>query len=228
VLTFTAQILAGSRPLLWPFLRALALFRHAGAGHAHGAGAVRIGLAGLIVLAAQASLPAMPVVPLDSRWPSLLVVQHLLIGITLGFAVRWCSPRWNSRRADRPADGPELRRLLRPRHRPPGHRHSRFFGTTGGLAVHRRQRPPAGDGQALVQSFHAFPVGPSPSPSCAPMQPQAGARDLRLGLWIALPLVGMLLFVNLVLGVISRVAPQINVFAVGFPITLAWACSACC
>lgn len=35
-----------------------------------------------------------------------------------------------------------------------------------------------------------------------------------------LPLVGILLFVNIVLGVISRVAPQINVFAVGFPITL--------
>ena len=34
------------------------------------------------------------------------------------------------------------------------------------------------------------------------------------------PLADMLLFVNLVLGVISRVAPQINVFAVGFPITL--------
>jgi flagellar biosynthetic protein FliR len=41
-----------------------------------------------------------------------------------------------------------------------------------------------------------------------------------LGLWIALPLVGMLLFVNLVLGVISRVAPQISVFSVGFPITV--------
>ena len=33
-------------------------------------------------------------------------------------------------------------------------------------------------------------------------------------------MVGMLLFVNLVLGVISRVAPQISVFSVGFPITL--------
>ena len=30
----------------------------------------------------------------------------------------------------------------------------------------------------------------------------------------------MLLFVNLVLGVISRVAPQMQIFAVGFPITL--------
>jgi flagellar biosynthetic protein FliR len=30
----------------------------------------------------------------------------------------------------------------------------------------------------------------------------------------------MLMFVNLVLGFISRVAPQIQIFAVGFPITL--------
>ena len=30
----------------------------------------------------------------------------------------------------------------------------------------------------------------------------------------------MLLFVNLVLGVISRVAQQMNIFSVGFPITL--------
>ena len=41
------------------------------------------------------------------------------------------------------------------------------------------------------------------------------------GAWIALPLLTMLLFVNFVLGAISRVAPQINVFAVGFPVTLA-------
>ena len=35
-----------------------------------------------------------------------------------------------------------------------------------------------------------------------------------------MPLIAMLLFVNLVLGMISRVASQINIFAVGFPITL--------
>ena len=30
----------------------------------------------------------------------------------------------------------------------------------------------------------------------------------------------MLLFVNLVLGIVSRVAQQMNVFAIGFPITV--------
>jgi flagellar biosynthetic protein FliR len=47
-----------------------------------------------------------------------------------------------------------------------------------------------------------------------------GAEIFATGLWIALPLVTMMMFVNLVLGTISRVAPQINVFAVGFPVTL--------
>jgi flagellar biosynthetic protein FliR len=53
------------------------------------------------------------------------------------------------------------------------------------------------------------------------MQPQTwGAEVFALGLWIALPLIGMLMFVNLVLGIISRVASQMNVFAIGFPVTL--------
>jgi flagellar biosynthesis protein FliR len=47
-----------------------------------------------------------------------------------------------------------------------------------------------------------------------------GADLFASALWIALPVVGMLLFVNVALGIVSRVAPQINIFAVGFPLTL--------
>ena len=54
------------------------------------------------------------------------------------------------------------------------------------------------------------------------MQLQRLGTDLfASALWIALPMVGMLMFVNLALGIISRVAPQMNIFAVGFPVTLA-------
>jgi len=42
------------------------------------------------------------------------------------------------------------------------------------------------------------------------------ALALALGRWIVLPLVTMLLFVNRGLGAISRVAAQINIFAIGF------------
>ena len=47
-----------------------------------------------------------------------------------------------------------------------------------------------------------------------------GSELFASALWIALPMVGMLMFVNLALGIVSRVAPQMNIFAVGFPITL--------
>lgn len=39
-------------------------------------------------------------------------------------------------------------------------------------------------------------------------------------LMIALPVVTSLLIVNLAFGVMNRAAPQMNVFTVGFPITL--------
>jgi flagellar biosynthesis protein FliR len=37
---------------------------------------------------------------------------------------------------------------------------------------------------------------------------------------VALPVVALLLFVNLSLGLVSRVAPQLNIFAIGFPLTV--------
>ena len=74
---------------------------------------------------------------------------------------------------------------------------------------------------AVIQSFRAFPAGPEPFAFIRAMRPEAwGAEIFAIGLWIAMPLVGIMLFVNLVLGLISRVASQMNIFAIGFPITL--------
>jgi flagellar biosynthesis protein FliQ len=87
-------------------------------------------LAALIALAAQASLPPPPTVPLDSALAFALVLQQLLIGISLGFAVRLVFAAIEiRRRSGRPADGAELRRLLRPGDGQPGTATSRFFGT---------------------------------------------------------------------------------------------------
>jgi flagellar biosynthetic protein FliR len=74
---------------------------------------------------------------------------------------------------------------------------------------------------ATVKSFQAFPVDQNFLQALARMKLHTIGADLfASGLWIALPMIGMLMFVNLALGIISRVAPQINIFAVGFPITL--------
>jgi flagellar biosynthetic protein FliR len=47
-----------------------------------------------------------------------------------------------------------------------------------------------------------------------------GGRVFETGLLIALPAVVALVIVNLALGVVSRAAPQMNLFGIGFPITL--------
>ncbi|MFM8767058.1 MAG: flagellar biosynthetic protein FliR, partial [Rubrivivax sp.] len=49
---------------------------------------VRIALAAFITVTAQPSLPQMPAVPLDSALAVMLVIQQVLIGVTIGFAVR--------------------------------------------------------------------------------------------------------------------------------------------
>ena len=90
MLTFTeAELLAWITPLLWPFLRALALFTSLPVlGQRIVPVRVRIALAFFITVAAQATLPAMPNVPLDSSAALLLAAQQVLIGVALGFAVR--------------------------------------------------------------------------------------------------------------------------------------------
>jgi flagellar biosynthetic protein FliR len=74
---------------------------------------------------------------------------------------------------------------------------------------------------AVISSFELFPVGASAFESINRMRlHELGAVVFRYGLWIALPMIGMLLFINIVLGFVSRIAPQMNAFAIGFPLTL--------
>ena len=223
MITFTeAQVLAWLNPLLWPFLRALALFSAMPIlGTRNVPMRVRIGLAGLIAFAAQPTLPVSPVVALDSALAITLVVQQAIIGLSLGFAVRlvFASIEFAGEIIGLQM-GLNFAGFFDPISAATATASSRFYGTTvawlfivlnGHLLVIA----------ALVQSFSAFPVGPEPFAFLHQVQPQRWGSELfSTGLWIALPLITMLLFVNLVLGAISRVAPQINIFAVGFPVTL--------
>ena len=223
MLTFTeAQLLAWLSPVLWPFVRVLALFSALPVlGQRTVPVRVRVALSMLIVVAAQGSLPPMPAVPLDSPAAVALIVQNLLIGITLGFAVRivFSAVEFAGELIGLQM-GLNYAGLFDPATGSQGTATSRFFGTTVAFLFI------AGNAHllvvaAVVQSFHAFPVGDAPFAFLRAMQPQAwGAEVFGMGLWIALPMVGILLFVNLVLGIVARVAPQMNVFAIGFPVTL--------
>src|SRR5690606_33862196 len=75
--------------------------------------------------------------------------------------------------------------------------------------------------QMLVDSFATFPVGGSGlSTDNFLAIVGLGSWMFNAGLVISLPLFTALLVVNMSFGVMSRSAPQMNVFTVGFPITL--------
>lgn len=75
--------------------------------------------------------------------------------------------------------------------------------------------------ELLAHSFTTLPVGPV-GLAFADFRAVAGfITDMfALGLLVALPAVTVLLVVNLVFAVVSRAAPQLNLFAVGFPVSL--------
>ena len=223
MLTFNeAQILQWLTPLLWPFLRTLALFTSAPVLSSRAVPMrIKIGLALLIAVAAQASLPEMPVVPLDSATGLAMVVQQVLIGLTLGFSARvvFAAVEFAGELVGLQM-GLNFAGFFDPATGSQGTATSRFFTAIGSLlfvVVNGHLLLSV----AVLRSFEVFPVAAEPLAFIATLQPQVwGAEVFRLGLWIALPIVTMLLFVNLVLGVISRVAQQIQIFSVGFSITV--------
>lgn len=72
-----------------------------------------------------------------------------------------------------------------------------------------------------VESFYHLPLDGSGIDS-AGFRALAdwGARMLAGGVWMALPAVASLLVVNIAFGVMARAAPQLNIFAVGFPVSM--------
>lgn len=74
---------------------------------------------------------------------------------------------------------------------------------------------------ALADSFQAFPIS-STLPSAAAFHTLAewGTTIFTHALQLSMPLIGALMITNLALGILTRSAPQLNIFAVGFPITL--------
>jgi flagellar biosynthetic protein FliR len=73
---------------------------------------------------------------------------------------------------------------------------------------------------ALVQSFQEIPIGSTFSAGGFAMLAHWGGTLFAVGLHISLPVTAALLATNLTIGMMSRASPQLNIFAIGFPLTL--------
>lgn len=178
-------------------------------------------MAFFVALAAQASLGNQPVISVTGSQALGAVLQQVGIGLAIGFTVRlvfsavelagevvgfqmglnfaaFFDPSLNSQSSAVARFYGQMVALL-------------FIVLNGHLWVL----------MVVVRSFETFPVNQNFLEALAKMKIyNLGADLFASGLWIALPMIGMLMFVNLALGIVSRVAPQMNIYAVGFPVTL--------
>ncbi|CAG0951038.1 partial Flagellar biosynthetic protein FliR, partial [Rhodocyclaceae bacterium] len=75
---------------------------------------------------------------------------------------------------------------------------------------------------ALAESFKVLPVSTAPLAANGIAAMLSWSATIFIaGLLLSLPLVAALLIANIAMGVLTRVAPQLNLFAIGFPVTLA-------
>jgi flagellar biosynthetic protein FliR len=223
MITFTSeQLAAWYGAVFWPMVRVLALISVAPL-LSHRAVPVRmkiaLALSITVLLVPQVQSP--PITDVLTAPGLMLLINNVLIGVVIGFAVRLVFAALEL--------AGELIGLQM------GLSFAGFFNPSTG----QQQNAVASfmsllallmfiaiDGHlmlihALAESFRLYPV------SVGMDLPMGFDRLLRLGsdmfaiaLTIALPFLAVMLLTNVVLGVLARVAPQLNIFAVGFPMTI--------
>ena len=221
--TFTeADIMAWVMPVFWPFLRILAVFSSAPIFSSRSVPVrTRVGLAFIVAVCAQAGLPQQPLIGLTDPMAFQVVLQQVVLGVSIGLAVRivFASVELAGELIGLQM-GLNFAGFFDPSTNSQTSTVGRFFGNITMLLFvvlggHLMLL------QVVVASFETFPVGGNAFESINRLRlHELGAVMFRYGLWIALPMIGMLLFINIVLGIVSRVAPQMNAFAIGFPLTL--------
>jgi flagellar biosynthesis protein FliR len=206
----------------WPMCRIAAfLMSDPLLGHNSIPNSVKVGMAVVLSVLLAPVLPPMPDVPIVS-WQSLgIVVEQLLIGTSLGMVMRVtlaavemageiCGMQMGLAFASFYSAESNTNTMVL----------SRFLSMIALLMFL------ALNGHLLVldvlaQTFKSVPVGNLRIDALSwERVARYGGHIFLTGLLLSLPMVAALLIINLAMGILNRAAPQLTVFAVGFPVTL--------
>ena len=221
-LTFSeTQLMGFVSSFLWPFIRISGFIMVMPViGSRLVSAYIRIGLATLLTIAVIPTLPEMPRVDLLSLQSYLIAAEQLLIGISMAFLVQvlfqvfilagqMIAMQMGLGFASMvdPANGIfvaiisqfylMLTTLM-------------FFAMNGHLVAI----------EVLIESFFVLPVS-------VQWRFQGAFEIAALGTWlfasaifVALPAVTAILIINFAFGIMTRAAPQLNIFSLGFPFTM--------
>lgn len=223
MLSFTdAQLNTWLVAFVWPLVRILGLIMVAPVfGHRSVPAQVKIGLGVFIALIVSPTLPPPPDVALGSWQGLFILVQQFLIGLAIGFTMRviFASVELAGEIIGLQM-GLGFASFFDPQSAGQTLVLSRFFNLLAMLVFL------AVNAHLLVlglvaESFVTLPISTAPLAAEGFRSVAAfGSTIFVVGLQIALPLIAVLLMTNLALGILTRSAPQLNIFAIGFPITL--------
>ena len=219
----SAQLDAWMAALLWPLARVLAVLAAAPVlGQSRIPVRIRIGLGLGLVIVLAPTLPAPPPIAPASSAGMLILASQVVIGLAIGLALRLVFTA-----VEMAGDliGLQMGLGFAMFYDPGNVQHTPILGQFMGLlatltflAINGHLMVIA----ALAESFHALPIAATPvGANLFEALAKHGAIVFVAGLQLALPLIVTMLVVNLSLGVLTRAAPQLNVFAVGFPLTIA-------
>lgn len=218
----TAEITTWVGSFLWPFLRIGAMFIAMPLFSSRTV-PVKVRLALSLVMAGMMVplIPPVPAVDPLSAEGLLLGVHQILIGLAMGFALQLVFAAMAvAGESIAMSMGLGFASMIDPQNGVQVPILSSYFALIATLLFMALNGHLALIG-LLAESFHTLPIGLNGLGSKGLWQLVEWAGQIFAGaVLVALPVLTSLLLVNIAFSLITRAAPQLNIFAVGFPIIL--------
>ena len=218
----SAEINTWMAALLWPLTRILGLIAAAPIfGNTSVPVPVKVSLGVILAAIMAPAIPALPAADPMSMAGFLILIQELLIGLAMGFAMRIVFAAVEmAGEISSLTMGLGFASVYDPQTRGRSSAVSQFLAliaTMAFLAVNAHLVLL----EALAESFYTLPISATPMSSAAPYElVNWGGHIFAAGLQLSLPIVAALLITNIALGILTRAAPQLNIFGIGFPVSL--------
>jgi flagellar biosynthetic protein FliR len=223
MLSFTStELYAWIGGLIWPLTRILALIAAAPVfGNTGVPQTIKLTLGVLLAGIIAPNLPPLPAVDPTSWQGLLIMVQELLIGTAMGFALRlvFAAIEFAGEVASQTM-GMSFASFFDPTTSARSSAISQFMALIATL-VFLATNAHLVLIESLVESFYTLPISATPMSLAAPLEMvRWGGKIFSAGMQIAMPIVATMLVTNIALAILTRAAPQLNLFGIGFPITL--------
>jgi flagellar biosynthetic protein FliR len=218
----SAELNALIAGLIWPLTRILGLIAAAPLfGNRSIPARVKLGLAILLTIIVAPVIPPVPRIELVSLSGLLIVMQQIIIGLAMGFAMRIVFAAIEfAGEVIGLTMGLGFATFFDPQTQGRSSAISQFLGLLA-IMLFLASNIHVMLLAVLVESFTTLPIAGAPMTGGGFYRlAEWGGRIFSAGTQLALPMVAALLITNMALGILTRAAPQLNLFAIGFPLTI--------